>query len=86
MYRNASCRYRFSETRTPSRSSICVRPKASLLPGGGFAPPNLRSQHIPVQLEATGLQTANGVSTIISTSAVTSARCRHGSFSDVAAK
>jgi hypothetical protein len=28
--------------------------KASLLPGGGFSPPGLKSQHIPVQLEAIG--------------------------------
>jgi hypothetical protein len=30
MYRSANCRYRFSGTRTPSRSSICVRPKRRL--------------------------------------------------------
>ena len=45
-----------------------------LLPGNGFASPAL-SQHIPVQFDAIGLQTANGDSTTISTPAVTSALC-----------
>jgi hypothetical protein len=47
--------------------------KASVRPGGGFDPSDLKSQHIPVQLEAIGLQTANEDVTTISTSAVTSA-------------
>ena len=35
--------------------------------------PALKSQQVPVQSDAIGLHTANGDSTIISTSAVTSA-------------
>jgi len=38
-----------------------------------FDPSDLKSQHIPVQLEAIGLQTANEDMTTISISAVTSA-------------
>src|SRR5712671_4613930 len=55
--------------------------KPSLIPGNGFAPPDFESQHIPVQLEAIGLQTANGERTIISTAAVTSALCSATSLS-----
>jgi hypothetical protein len=46
--------------------SLRATEKPSLLAGDGFA------QHMPVQLDAIGLQSANGESTIISTSAVTS--------------
>src|ERR1700682_5131272 len=41
--------------------------------GDGFAFPDFGSQHVPVQVDAIGLQTANGDSTTISTSAVTRA-------------
>jgi len=41
----------------------------------GFALPDLISQHVPVQFEAIGLQTANGESTTISTAAITVASC-----------
>src|ERR1700722_17662591 len=51
----------------------CATDKLSRLPGAAFALPDFRSQQVPVQPDATGLQTANGDSTIISTSAVTSA-------------
>jgi hypothetical protein len=49
--------------------------KPSLITHDGFGWPGLSLQHMPVQLDAIGLQTANGASTIISTSAVTSALC-----------
>jgi hypothetical protein len=49
--------------------------KPSLVTHDGFASPSFTSQHMPVQLDAIGLQSANGESTIISTSAVTSALC-----------
>jgi hypothetical protein len=58
--------------------SICTRwatEKLSLFPGVGLGFLDFGSQHVPVQLEAIGLQTANGDSTIISTPAVTSALC-----------
>jgi hypothetical protein len=47
--------------------------KLSRLAGDGLVLPDFTSQQVPVQLEAIGLQTAKGDSTIISTSAVTSA-------------
>jgi hypothetical protein len=53
--------------------SRCATPKLSRLVGDGLALPDVKSQQVPVQLDATGLQTAKGESTIISTSAVTSA-------------
>src|SRR6266403_4218602 len=49
--------------------------KPSLITHDGFAWSGFSLQHMPVQLDAIGLQTANGESTIISTSAVTSALC-----------
>jgi hypothetical protein len=49
--------------------------KPSLITHDGFGWPGMSLQHMPVQLDAIGLQTANGASTIISTSAVTSALC-----------
>jgi hypothetical protein len=49
--------------------------RLSLLSSEGFALPDFISQHVPVQPDATGLHTANGERTIISTSAVTSAFC-----------
>src|SRR5207248_11679298 len=61
--------------------SRCATPKLSRLAGDGFALPDFKSQHVPVQLDATALQTANGVSTTISTSAVTSALCSATSLS-----
>jgi hypothetical protein len=59
----------------------CPTDRLSLLPGVGFGLPALRSQQVPVQLDATALQAANGDSTIISTSAVTSAFCSATSLS-----
>jgi hypothetical protein len=44
--------------------------KPSLVTHDGFASPSFTSQHMPVQLDAIGLQSPNGESTIISTSAV----------------
>ena len=59
----------------------CVTDKLSRLPGDGFGLPDFESQQVPVQPDAIGLQTANGDSTIISTSAVTSALCSATSLS-----
>jgi hypothetical protein len=53
----------------------------SLLPGASFGLSDFGSQHIPVQLEAIGLQTANGERTTISISAVTRALCSATSLS-----
>ena len=53
----------------------CATEKLSRLPGIGFGLPALISQQVPVQLEAIGLQTANGESTTISTAAITVAFC-----------
>jgi len=53
--------------------NLCATEKLSRLPGDGSAFPDFGSQHVPVQVEAIGLQTANGDSTTISTSAVTRA-------------
>ena len=55
--------------------SLRATEKPSLIAGDGVA------QHMPVQLDAIGLQSANGESTIISTSAVTSALCSATSLS-----
>jgi hypothetical protein len=61
--------------------SRCATPKLSLLASDGLALPDFKSQQVPVQLDAIGLQTANGESTTISTSAVTSALCSATSLS-----
>ena len=61
--------------------SLCATEKLSLLSCNGVAFPDRRSQHRPVQADAIGLQTANGDSTIISTSAVTRASCADTSVS-----
>jgi hypothetical protein len=82
MYGSASCRCRFSERRTSFQSVVGAPPKNYLcFPATGFAFPDLRSQHRPVQPDAIGLQTENGDRTIISTSAVTSASCADTSVS-----
>src|SRR3954447_17254998 len=59
---------------------VCDR-KLSRLAGAGFGLPDFGSQHVPVQLDASGLHTANGDSTIISTAAVTKALCSATSLS-----
>ena len=61
--------------------NLCATDILSRLPGDGLVLPDFKSQHVPVQLDAIGLQTANGESTIISTSAVTSALCSATSLS-----
>src|SRR5712671_1155657 len=71
----------FWNANTFSILNLRATEKPSLIPGNGFAPPDFESQHIPVQLEAIGLQTANGERTIISTAAVTSALCSATSLS-----
>jgi hypothetical protein len=45
------------------------------LGAGGFGCPDCKSQHVPVQFDAIGLQIPNGANTFISISAVTIASC-----------
>src|ERR1700722_1271082 len=59
----------------------CDTGKLSRLAGAGCALPVFRSQQVAVPLDATGAQAAKGESTIISTSAVTSALCSATSLS-----
>src|SRR5580693_5827610 len=61
---------------------LCATAKLSL-PGAGdcLALPDFKSQHVPVQPDAIGLQAANGESTTISTSAFTRALCADASLS-----
>src|SRR5580692_5587430 len=47
--------------------------RLSRLPGDGFGLPDLKSQQVPVQLDAIGLQAVKGERTTISISAITSA-------------
>src|SRR5207302_1919614 len=65
----------FSNANDFSIFNLCATEKLSLLPSDGPAFPDFGSQHVPVQLDAIGLQTANGARTSISTSAVTRAFC-----------